>query len=216
MNAFADWLFTVLLGWTGRVSNNLWSSFSKGGDGFASLLSKIWLPLLLIIIAVSTVIDLIIRLNKRGVYNMRRERLQRLEQEHNTMREAMEHGEMADEYREEIASFVENSPAPFVAEGFFDGQENAPMHHPQQSAPATDFFEPPQEQTFFASENYEYQEPEIYLQPEMQDIYRHEYFDQPTPNSNYIQETYSEQDNYVQEEYTEQDNYNQETYSESD
>ena len=67
MNAFANWMFSALLGWTGGVANKIWNSVSGGKSWFASLLSTIWLPLLLIIIAVCTLIDAGYALKQRSI-----------------------------------------------------------------------------------------------------------------------------------------------------
>lgn len=67
MNAFANWMFSALLGWTGGVANRIWNSVSGGKSWFASLLSTIWLPLLLIIIAVCTLIDAGYALKQRSI-----------------------------------------------------------------------------------------------------------------------------------------------------
>ncbi len=117
MNAFADWLFSLLLGWTGHTANRLWNSLSKGENSFASLLSKIWLPLLIIIVALCTVADLIVRFRHSGIRRLR------TELEHKEMREAMEHGEMAKEYRDEMASFVSEENSPYIADGLFNNQD---------------------------------------------------------------------------------------------
>lgn len=67
MNAFAHWMFSALLGWTGSIANRIWNSVSEGKSWFASLLSAIWLPLLLIIIAVCTLIDIAYSLRQRSI-----------------------------------------------------------------------------------------------------------------------------------------------------
>jgi hypothetical protein len=171
MNAFADWLFIVLLGWTGRTANRFWSSFSKGENGFASLLSKIWLPLLIIIVAVCTVIDLIIRFKHRRIYSPRREKQARLE--HMEMREAMEHGEMAKEYRDEMAHFVNENDSPFIEDGFFTYQDE--YAYPASQDP--NFVEYPDEPQFFEPQQDMYAEPQFY-QNDIQDVYYPEYIEQ--------------------------------------
>ena len=56
MNAFAHWMFSALL--ADGIANRIWNSVSEGKSWFASLLSAIWLPLLLIIAVCTLLISL--------------------------------------------------------------------------------------------------------------------------------------------------------------
>lgn len=73
MNIFANWLFKILLGWTGNALNSGAKSLSSNAEGISSLFSKIWLPLLVLIIVFGMLVDLLIRLAKnRRIRKQRR------------------------------------------------------------------------------------------------------------------------------------------------
>lgn len=57
MNAFADWLFSALLGWTGRAANSAWNAVTNGSGGFGRFFAHAWFPLLLILLAAGTLFD---------------------------------------------------------------------------------------------------------------------------------------------------------------
>ena len=58
MNAFAESLLSVLLGWVESAANRVYAFFSSGmEDGFLSWLGGHWLPLAAILCAVGVIID---------------------------------------------------------------------------------------------------------------------------------------------------------------
>ncbi len=57
MNAFADWLFSLLFGWMGGAANRAWNAIANAGGGLSSFFSKYWLILLLLAILIGTVMD---------------------------------------------------------------------------------------------------------------------------------------------------------------
>jgi hypothetical protein len=57
MNAFADWLFRALLGWTGQAANSIWNAVVNSAGGISDFFSSYWLGVLLILIIGGTVLD---------------------------------------------------------------------------------------------------------------------------------------------------------------
>ena len=57
MNAAANWLFTFLLGWTGKLFNGGLKYISNNAAGLHSIFAVIWLPLLLILLCIGTALD---------------------------------------------------------------------------------------------------------------------------------------------------------------
>lgn len=58
MNAFADWLFGLILGWTRTLANSVMNLFAKSGDGISGVFPRIWLPVLLVLLAAGTAADI--------------------------------------------------------------------------------------------------------------------------------------------------------------
>ncbi len=57
MNAFADWLFRALLGWTGQAANSIWNAVVNSAGGISDFFSRYWLGVLLVLIIGGTVLD---------------------------------------------------------------------------------------------------------------------------------------------------------------
>lgn len=57
MNAAANWLFTFLLGWTGKLFNGGLKYISNNAAGLHSIFAVIWFPLLLILLCIGTALD---------------------------------------------------------------------------------------------------------------------------------------------------------------
>ena len=114
MNAFADWLFSVLLGWTGNIANEAWSTINNDQAGFTSFLAKIWLPLLIVLVLAGTAADFIVWFIRwRPHYVWRSKGLARKQQKQMaTAYQSMEHGEMSPEYRDQIAQWVTSDEEP--------------------------------------------------------------------------------------------------------
>lgn len=137
MNAFADWLFSVLLGWTGNLANEAWRSINSDTSGFTSLLSRIWLPLLIILLLFGTAADFIVWLIRWRPHYVWRSRgaLRTQQKQQNAAYQVMEHGDMSPEYREQIAEWVvteEEPPLPGLWEDIppaYDNAESPPQEY---------------------------------------------------------------------------------------
>ena len=57
MNFIADSLFSVLLGWTRSLFNDLWNMITNDSSGFTGFLQRFWLPIILILLIGATLID---------------------------------------------------------------------------------------------------------------------------------------------------------------
>lgn len=57
MNAFANWLFTLLLGWTGGLANRAWNAVVNSAGGISDFFSRYWLILVLGLVIGGTVMD---------------------------------------------------------------------------------------------------------------------------------------------------------------
>lgn len=57
MNAFANWLFTLLLGWTGGLANRAWNAVVNSAGGISDFFSRYWLLPVLVLIIGGTVLD---------------------------------------------------------------------------------------------------------------------------------------------------------------
>ncbi len=66
MNAYADMLFTTLLGWVRGLTQSLWSFFASGGSGgFFSWIGDHCLAVTVILCLAGTAADLVVRLGSR-------------------------------------------------------------------------------------------------------------------------------------------------------
>lgn len=81
MNFIADSLFSVLLGWTRSLFNDLWNMITNDSSGFTGFLQRFWLPIILILLIGGSLIDYIIwlvRWRPYYIWSARiRQRLQR-------------------------------------------------------------------------------------------------------------------------------------------
>ncbi len=57
MNLIADNLFSLLLGWTRSLFNNLWNLITNNGGGFMGFLQRFWLPILILLVLAGTFFD---------------------------------------------------------------------------------------------------------------------------------------------------------------
>lgn len=143
MNALADWLFSIMLGWTGTLANSLWNAFNHDTFGRPGFVSHIWLPLALIIMVAGTLIDYAVWLIRwRPIQAWRYRRIHRKLQKanHKTARQ-MEHGEMEPVYREQIADWVQTQEDPVYQidqEGAYDPALYEAVYQPsyEMSEPA--------------------------------------------------------------------------------
>ena len=128
MNAFADWLFSLLLGWTGRAANSVWNALTNSTQGISAFFSRYWLPILIVLVIGGTVADYVIWfVRRRPHYVWRSKFMQRdWERQLNGTEQTMEHGEMSSEYLKEIAGWVSD-------------QEEPPLPELWQDAPQTQY-----------------------------------------------------------------------------
>ena len=85
MNVIADRLFSLLLGWTRGIFNNLWNLLTNNSAGVVGFFERFWLPMILILLLVGTAADYIVWLIRWRPYYvwrswfMRRSRKKRLQ-----------------------------------------------------------------------------------------------------------------------------------------
>ncbi|MHC1785658.1 MAG: hypothetical protein AB9880_01150 [Christensenellales bacterium] len=136
MNAFANWLFSVLLGWTGTFANGMWNAVVNQSTGISAFFSRWWLALVLLLVAGGTVLDYAVWLIRWRPYLVWRTWLTRRKRRRNLRREtlSLENTQMDDQTLSTIADWVaspqEESPVDGLAYG---------MDHPW--APAVGFNE---------------------------------------------------------------------------
>ena len=79
MNAFADMLFSALLGWVRGLTQSLWAFFVSGGSGgFFSWIGDHCIPVTLLICLAGTAVDLIVRLSRKDGLSPAEKGLRRL------------------------------------------------------------------------------------------------------------------------------------------
>ena len=108
MNAFADWLFSILLGWTGVLANKVWNAVVNAAGGISDFFARYWLPLVLILILAGTALDFAVWLARWQPYLVWRswlERRRRYRHEHRAAR-SLEHSQMDDGTLGTIADWV--------------------------------------------------------------------------------------------------------------
>ena len=108
MNAFADWLFSILLGWTGTLANKVWNAVVNAAGGISDFFATYWLPLVLILILAGTALDFAVWFARWQPYLVWRswfQRRRRSKREHNAAR-SLEHSQMDDGTLGTIADWV--------------------------------------------------------------------------------------------------------------
>lgn len=128
MNAFADWLFSLLLGWTGRAANSVWNALTNNTQGISSFFSQYWLPVLIVLVVGGTIADYLVWFVRWRPHYVWRSKFMMRDWERQLVgtEQTMEHGEMPREYLREIAGWVSN-------------QEEAPMPGLWQDAAPTEY-----------------------------------------------------------------------------
>lgn len=134
MNFIADSLFSVLLGWTRSLFNNLWNMLTNDSAGFTGFLQRFWLPIIIILLLGGTLIDYIIwlvRWRPYYIWSARiRERLQR--KQLNRTSHYMEDLDHSPLDLPEYQQFQQEQNAALLDEPvYFDFQA---VHSPQQEA----------------------------------------------------------------------------------
>lgn len=108
MNAFANWLFTLLLGWTGGMANRAWNTVVNASGGISDFFSRYWLLLVVGLILLGTVMDYAVWLVRWRPYLVWRSWLRRLTQRraHRKANESLRQTEMDDQTLNTIADWV--------------------------------------------------------------------------------------------------------------
>lgn len=108
MNAFANWLFSVLLGWTGTFANGIWNTVMNESGGISDFFSRFWLPIVLIMIIGGTVLDYTIWFIRWRPYLVWRSWLSRSRRQRDTREAArmLETTQMDDQTMNTIADWV--------------------------------------------------------------------------------------------------------------
>jgi hypothetical protein len=109
MNAFANWLFSVLLGWTGTLANSVWNTVVNAAGGISDFFSHFWLPIVLVMILAGTVLDYAVWFARWRPYLVWRSWLNRHLRSRHEQRAAhsLEYNEMDDRTLGTIADWVQ-------------------------------------------------------------------------------------------------------------
>lgn len=110
MNAFANWLFSVLLGWTGTLANSVWNAVVNAAGGISDFFTHFWLPIVLIMILAGTVLDYAVWFARWRPYLVWRSwlRRQRRNKYEHRAAHSLEHTEMDDRTLGTIADWVQS------------------------------------------------------------------------------------------------------------
>ncbi len=132
MNAFADWLFGIILGWTRGLANAGWNLVANHAGGMSDFFSRIWLPLLIVLVVVGSVLDYIIWLVRwKPQRSWRAQRAQRLRDRADRRdAQALEHADMPEDYLTVMSGWVQ------------EDEENMPLPEDFHAAPVADAFVP--------------------------------------------------------------------------
>lgn len=129
MNAFANWLFSVLLGWTGNLANSVWNAVVNAAGGISDFFTRFWLPIVLIMILAGTVLDYAVWFARWRPYLVWRSWLNRHLRSRHEQRAAhsLEHNEMDDRTLGTIADWVQTpqDQSPIYA---LDGTQQDYLH----------------------------------------------------------------------------------------
>lgn len=140
MNAFADWLFSLLFGWMGGAANRAWNAIVNSSGGISSFFSRYWLIFLLIALIAGTVLDYAVWLVRWRPYlvwrswltrTLRRRRVQRSAQ-------ALERADMDENARGALAEWVaasdDSSPISYDPALYQQPYDPASSYAPEGSA----------------------------------------------------------------------------------
>lgn len=120
MNAFADWLFALLLGWTRSLFNGMWNLLTDQGGGVSGFLRSFWLPLILILLAFGTLMDYVVWMIRWRPYFvwrswfLRKARKRRMDRTNRYMQDLDQAPLDLPEYHQEDDDAVLNAPIDFV------------------------------------------------------------------------------------------------------
>ncbi len=109
MNAFANWLFSLLLGWTGTLANSVWNAVVNAAGGISDFFTRFWFPIVLIMILAGTVLDYAVWFARWRPYLVWRSWLSRHRRNRHAQRAAhsLEHHDMDDRTLGTIADWVQ-------------------------------------------------------------------------------------------------------------
>lgn len=113
MNAFADWLFGIILGWTRGLANAAWNLVTNHAGGISRWFAAMWLPLLIALLAGGTVIDYIVWLVRwRPQERWRARRAQRLQRQADARyAQDLARADMPEDYRNMMSGWVQEDEA---------------------------------------------------------------------------------------------------------
>lgn len=156
MNAFADWLFALLMGWTRTLFNGVWNLITDQGGGFSSFLRNFWLPLIVILLIFGTLMDYVVWLIRWRPYFvwrswfLRKARKRRMDRTNRYMNDLDQAPLDLPEYQQDEVYATQNAPIDFA---FEPSPAYTPLFEPQ--APQTPFVEQPQMPAWEAEYSYE-------------------------------------------------------------
>ena len=172
MNVIADRLFSLLLGWTRGLFNNLWNLVTNHSSGIAGFLERFWLPLILLLLLIGTAADYIIwliRWRPHWVWRswlMRRGRERRLQATQAYMQD-LDQAPLDLGYSQRydtpfFTSFTQDDTVVFPEQEDFPYPQQPEMVYPDEPSlePQQDW-QPAQEQAFAPSAAQGYSEPEL-------------------------------------------------------
>ena len=136
MNAFADWLFNIILGWTRGLANAGWNLVANHSSGLSELFGRIWLPLLLILLVAGTLFDYIVwfirwrpqRTWRTWRTHRARRRDTRVHQQYDA--QVLEHADMPEDYLNMMSGWVQ------------EDQDNMPLPEDFHAAPLPEAYAP--------------------------------------------------------------------------
>ncbi len=111
MNAFADWLFSIFLGWTKGLVNAGWNMVANHAGGLSDFLGRIWLPLLIALLVGGTAIDYIVWFVRwRPHHTWRKHRVQQQHAQRNWQAaQALEQTDMPEDYLNMMSGWVQEN-----------------------------------------------------------------------------------------------------------
>lgn len=146
MNAFADWLFSVMFGWMGTAANSAWNAVVNATSGTGSFFSRYWLCIVLLIIIGGTVLDYAVWLVRWRPYLVWRSWLTRRRRTRHLQRTAqdLEHTDMDDQTLNTIADWVSTPQDAYPLDGLYPEPSPIPYANAPQAAGyiPTEFIDP--------------------------------------------------------------------------
>ena len=154
MNAFADWLFSVLLGWTSTAANSVWNSVVNAAGSISGFFTRFWLPIVILLILGGTLLDYTVWFVRWRPYLVWRSWLRRRSRHrkdaaaiHELDRSNMDDGTL-NTIAGWVASPQDAQPVEQVSSSFYaqDGYAATPLIFEQEQVQHTPYFQPVQEE----------------------------------------------------------------------